>query len=485
MRNKLLPITLVLFLFSFAASGQVGINILVPDSSAALHVESKNKGFLPPRMSTVQRDAIYHPAAGLIIFNTDDSLVQLFNGRCWLNTYQRNCDECEFIMTLSATRGSIDRTLNDSAYTNITVRQTSGPRQPINLILIAGLPPGITASLDSSIIDSAGTVTLRAGASIFAPAGTYPIIVQAVCGSNIRLAVFTLVVEPCIQVNLTSSVSSYDLQRAAGLPGPGTPICVVVNISPGVNVSSGTGSSPSFSNGNLDSRSHVGILNNGNILGRGGDGAYGGGLTGIPPGAAGNPGGNAINMTCKTTVVNNGYIYGGGSGGGSVGVSFSVTIPIVGTRITIGAGLGGGGGSELGAGGAAPGGTVIGFFRDGTAATGGPASVPGVGGSASAPFSIPIGPASLTLTPAGSGGNGGAFGQQGTAGYLNLTLAVAISVPIVGTITIPIPIPGGLLPAYGPASGSAGNAIKRNGNRLIGLADGSYSTLFIKGNVGP
>jgi hypothetical protein len=183
--------------------------------------------------------------------------------------------------------------------------------------------------------------------------------------------------------------------------------------------------------------------------------------------------------------VNNGYIYGGGSGGGSVGLSFSFTIPFVGSSVTIGAGLGGGGGAELGAGGAAPSGIVIGAFRDGSSATAGVGAAPGAGGSFSAPISIPVGPASITVTPSGGGGNGGAFGQTGAAGYLDLSIAVGVTIPFIGTISIPIPIPGGLLPLRGPASGSAGAAVKRNSHALFGLSDGAYSTLFIKGNVTP
>lgn len=462
---------------------QVGINIDVPDSSAVLQLESTTRGFLPPRLTSVQRDAIGSPATGLLIFNTDDSLVQYYNGRCWLNAYQKSCDECEFIMSMSSGSGSIDRILSDSLTATIDIRRTTGVGD-INLIVVAGLPSGVTAMLDTSTVDSAGTVHLQMYASIFAAAGNYPIIIQGICGDQIRLLVFNLTVEPCINVSLASTVSNYDMQAANGLPGPGTPICAVLNIAPGATIGSGNPSDPAYTNGNLDSRSHIGILNNGNIIGRGGDGAYGGGLTGVPPGNPGNAGGNAMELTTKTTLVNNGYIYGGGSGGSSVGLSFSFPIPVIGGSFTVGFGLGGGGGSTDGAGGAAPG-TAVGFFEDGTAATSGVGSTPGTGGSASYPISVSVGVGTLEITPSGNGGNGGSFGQRGGAGYLDVSLAFVVSVPIIGTTRIPIPIPGGLVPLYGPTAGNAGLAVKRNGNILIGLADGSYSTLFIKGDVQP
>lgn len=482
MRKNLLLI-IVCLSFYVIGNAQVGINILHPDSSAILHLESSNKGFLPPRLTTIQRDNIYHPAQGLIIFNTTDSFLQYYNGECWLNSYQRNCNECEFIMTLSSTSGTIDRTLVDTVTTNIEVRQTSGTAQTINLLTIAGLPAGMYATIDTSAVDSAGSVGLHVTASIFSTPGTYPIIIQGVCGSNIRLLVYNVVVEPCVRVAINSSSVNYNLQTANGLPGPGTPICVIVDVAPGVTISSANTTTPAYTSGNLDNRSHVGFINNGNILGKGGNGAYGGSFSGGIPGNPGNPGGNSMELTSKTTLLNNGYIFGGGSGGGSVGLSFSIPIPIIGGSYTIGAGLGGGGGSENGLGGTVPSGT--GIFRNGTNATGGVLSNPGLGGTASAPIPISISIATLTITPSGGGGNGGAYGQTGARGYLDLSLSVSVSIPIVGTVTIPIPVPGGLVPAYGPISGPAGFAIKRNSHPLIGLVDGAYNTSFIKGAVAP
>jgi hypothetical protein len=50
---------------------QIGINNENPDASAALDITSTTKGFLMPRMTWAQRDAITSPAQGLIIFCSD------------------------------------------------------------------------------------------------------------------------------------------------------------------------------------------------------------------------------------------------------------------------------------------------------------------------------------------------------------------------------------------------------------------------------
>ena len=64
--------------------GQVGIGTSQPDSSAKLDVNSNSQGFLPPRMTTEERDSIPNPAAGLIIFNTDTHCINFFNGSEWV-----------------------------------------------------------------------------------------------------------------------------------------------------------------------------------------------------------------------------------------------------------------------------------------------------------------------------------------------------------------------------------------------------------------
>jgi hypothetical protein len=52
------------------SSGNVGIGTLTPVSTAALDVSSTTQGFLPPRMTTGQKNAIATPAAGLMVYDT-------------------------------------------------------------------------------------------------------------------------------------------------------------------------------------------------------------------------------------------------------------------------------------------------------------------------------------------------------------------------------------------------------------------------------
>lgn len=74
---------IALFLFMVGAIGtasaqavlKVGDNLYTISSNAALEVESTTKGFLPPRMTRVQRDAIVSPPTGLQVWCTDSNVA--------------------------------------------------------------------------------------------------------------------------------------------------------------------------------------------------------------------------------------------------------------------------------------------------------------------------------------------------------------------------------------------------------------------------
>ena len=51
--------------------------------SAILDVKSSNQGFLLPRMTNAERDGINQPAMGLLIFNTEEFSLQVFDGEFW------------------------------------------------------------------------------------------------------------------------------------------------------------------------------------------------------------------------------------------------------------------------------------------------------------------------------------------------------------------------------------------------------------------
>jgi hypothetical protein len=64
--------------------GAVGVNAPSINASAVLEADSTTQGFLPPRMTTTQRNAIASPATGLIIFNTTTAQPEVYNGTAWV-----------------------------------------------------------------------------------------------------------------------------------------------------------------------------------------------------------------------------------------------------------------------------------------------------------------------------------------------------------------------------------------------------------------
>jgi hypothetical protein len=79
---------LLILLFSGFWNGHifaqsVGIGTSSPNASAQLDVSSTSKGFLPPRMTAMQRKAIASPANGLVVFDTDANQLYVYDGTVW------------------------------------------------------------------------------------------------------------------------------------------------------------------------------------------------------------------------------------------------------------------------------------------------------------------------------------------------------------------------------------------------------------------
>ena len=87
--------------FSTTNSGAVGMNTIsevarftinknlllgttTDVASSLLTIDSTTKGFLPPRMTTTQKNAIASPATGLMVYDTTLNLISVYNGTIWI-----------------------------------------------------------------------------------------------------------------------------------------------------------------------------------------------------------------------------------------------------------------------------------------------------------------------------------------------------------------------------------------------------------------
>jgi hypothetical protein len=80
---------LIVFLVTLTISAtyaQIGINDngSAPHSSAQLDVKSTTKAFYPPRMTTVQKNAIVSPQAGAVVFDKTLNQLSFYNGSSWV-----------------------------------------------------------------------------------------------------------------------------------------------------------------------------------------------------------------------------------------------------------------------------------------------------------------------------------------------------------------------------------------------------------------
>jgi hypothetical protein len=150
------------------------------------------------------------------------------------------------------------------------------------------------------------------------------------------------------------------------------------------------------------------LVNQGLILGKGGNGGKGSTQTGAPttdPATPGQAGGTAVVAQREITIQNANVIAGGGGGGGGGGINFVASSPISPELIYGGGGGGGAAGQQPGSGGS------------GGSSTAGNPGQPGQAGTVSAGGSGGIQPnVGDTPTFPGKGGNGGGRGAAGQAG---------------------------------------------------------------------
>lgn len=69
------------------SAGNVGIGTSAPNDAARLDVSSTTSGFLPPRMTTTQRDAITSPPDGLMLYNTTTNKLQVRAASAWVDLH--------------------------------------------------------------------------------------------------------------------------------------------------------------------------------------------------------------------------------------------------------------------------------------------------------------------------------------------------------------------------------------------------------------
>ena len=204
-----------------------------------------------------------------------------------------------------------------------------------------------------------------------------------------------------ISLTISASTTNYDVYANRGPTYNAGTSDLTVTINPGVTVySSSTGTAAFSIPSAFNPGDTVTVINNGVIVGRGGNGGNGGGGGPGPSGASGGPG---LSVQRPVTIQNFNRVAGGGGGGGG-GAAGLTQFPDQPSQTT--GGGGGGGGVANGTGGSGGAGSRP---PPGTPGQTAPLTAGGSGGAGS-----PTGVPSFNGGPGGAGGGYGASGSSGS-----------------------------------------------------------------------
>jgi uncharacterized protein (TIGR02145 family) len=120
MTKTIIQLAMALLLVSqnlTAQSGQATIGGSTPDPSAVLDMQSTDKGFLLPRLSTAERNAIVNPAHGLVIFNTVTLCMEINQGTSSAPQWERAKCRTGIITTLDCGSASVSGQVISIPYT--------------------------------------------------------------------------------------------------------------------------------------------------------------------------------------------------------------------------------------------------------------------------------------------------------------------------------------------------------------------------------
>ncbi len=104
--------TAQLTLFS---TGNLALGGTTDNPTALLNLSSTTKGFLPPAMTTTQRNAISSPATGLRIYNTTTNTNDFYNGSAWVNIGSNQTGSTTTAGVASFTSGTASTTTGNGA----------------------------------------------------------------------------------------------------------------------------------------------------------------------------------------------------------------------------------------------------------------------------------------------------------------------------------------------------------------------------------
>lgn len=142
-------------------NGNVGIGVTSPNANAILDVTSTTKAFMPPRMTTAQKNAVASPTAGMVVYDTNMKGISFYNGTAWTTTNNKNVAtktanytalQSDDVLLGDATSGAITITLPTAVGNTGEVFHIKKIDSSVNAVTIA--------TTSSETIDGVTTQTL-------------------------------------------------------------------------------------------------------------------------------------------------------------------------------------------------------------------------------------------------------------------------------------------------------------------------------------
>ncbi|MBL7813864.1 MAG: hypothetical protein JNL70_02575 [Saprospiraceae bacterium] len=137
---------------------KIGNNPGNKTASAVLELESTTKGFLLPRMTAAQMNAISSPANGLAVYNTDQQCTFIYRGTAWASL----CDSATNGLTKSGSVISLG-----GALTGATTITTTGT----NTLAVSGLQGGAATDSIMTLDATTGVLKRRTVADVLTGSG--------------------------------------------------------------------------------------------------------------------------------------------------------------------------------------------------------------------------------------------------------------------------------------------------------------------------
>lgn len=129
MNNYKLIFTSLFFILTGISNAQVGIGNSTPAVSSVLDITSTSKGFLAPRMTTIQRNLIANPADGLLIYNTDELNLNAFTQAAGWKVLA-SAFKSETIATPVTTTSTVDVTVSGMSIIPMDVNNSNNTPLP-------------------------------------------------------------------------------------------------------------------------------------------------------------------------------------------------------------------------------------------------------------------------------------------------------------------------------------------------------------------